>query len=59
MKYIYVCYNEKCENEGLEIEIDKPISKSGDPELCDICKKEMRRVFKSFGAKTSDGFKTS
>jgi len=59
MIYVYTCDNKDCDNFEIEIEINKPISEFSRSEFCDVCKKEMIRVFKPVGVKTSDGFKGS
>ncbi len=57
MKYHYKCTNIQCEKRNEEIEIEKEMKDSGEPEYCEKCKKNLQRIFGSPGIKTNDNYK--
>ncbi len=59
MLYPYECVNDNCDNFQVEVDVDKPMAESDRKEYCEKCANEMNRVYKSFGARTSDGYKAS
>ena len=59
MTYPYECRNGDCLNFEVEVVIDKPMAESDKVEHCEKCNAELHRIYKSFGAKTSDGYKAS
>lgn len=58
MTYIYKCTDENCKLFDIEVQIEKKISESDRKESCEFCGKELQRVYKPSGIKTSDGFKS-
>jgi len=58
MIYAYKCTNEKCENYDIVVDIIKGTTQADQPEFCEKCHKELKRVY-SFATKTNDGLKTS
>ena len=58
MKYDFKCINSECSECGKIKEYNIKISEYKIPN-CEKCKKEMQRIYSSFGAKTSDGIKTA
>jgi len=52
MKYLYECPH--CE---IERTVTKLMAEASKKEFCKKCEKEMKRIYASFGIKTSDGYK--
>jgi hypothetical protein len=57
MTYEFKCVNEECKVQNISIDI--PLKDYGkEPVKCPQCNNDMQRVYSSFGAKTSDGYKS-
>lgn len=57
MRYNYNCQNEKCSMFEKQVTVNKPMAESSRVELCEECKKELRRDFSGGAIKTGDGVK--
>ena len=58
MKYDFKCINSECSECEKVKEYIMRMSEYYIPK-CEKCEKDMKRVYSSFGAKTSDGVKTA
>ena len=58
MKYDFKCVNSECSEFEKVKEYNIKISEYKIPK-CEKCENEMKRVYSSFGTKTSDGIKTA
>ena len=58
MRYDFKCKNKECSEYDKLKEYNMSISEYKIPN-CDSCNEEMKRVYNTFGAKTSDGVKVA
>jgi len=59
MIYKYKCVNKECVDYGVELTINKPMKDCNKKEYCELCRKELQRVFSLGGLRTfGDGYKS-
>ena len=59
MMYQYKCVNGHCKENNVLVTVSKSMMDSSREEICEVCEKELNRVYTSPGIKTAgDGYKS-
>lgn len=57
MIYVYNCINTECKQCNTKVEVNKPMSQSGEDEYCANCSEKLIRQYIVGGIVTGDGCK--